>query len=93
MSAASARIQIDILGRGTFGSLHVGQCYLTSEITLSALDGSGETLVPLGVVVLQTDLQLDSLDEVTTFFSRGSQEFLDGAPHARHRELATTVIR
>ena len=82
MSAASARIQIDILGRGTFGSLLVGQRSRTSETMLSILDGSGETLVPLGVVVLQTDLQLNGLDEVTSFFSRGSKEFLDGAPHA-----------
>jgi len=29
------------------------------------LDGAGETLVTLGVVVLQTDLELDGLLEVT----------------------------
>ena len=82
MSAASARMQMDILGRGTFGSLHVGQRPCTTGKMSSVLDGSGETLVPLGVVVLQTNLQFDGLDKVTTFFTRGSQEFLDGAPHA-----------
>ena len=60
----------------------MGQRSRTSETILSILDGSGETLVPLGVVVLQTDLQLNGLDEVTSLFSRGSKEFLDGAPHA-----------
>jgi len=56
MSAASARMQMDILGRGTFGSLYVGQHSSTTRKASSILDGSGETLVPLGVVVLQTDL-------------------------------------
>jgi len=32
-------------------------------------DGTGETLVPLGVVVLETDLELDSLDKVPLFTS------------------------
>jgi hypothetical protein len=48
----------------------------------SSLNGPRETLVPLGVVIFQTDLQFDGLDEVAAFFSRGSKEFLDGAPHA-----------
>ena len=45
-----------------------------------SLDGSRETLVPLGVIVFQTDLEFDGLDEVAAFFSRGSKEFLDRAP-------------
>ena len=32
---------------------------------LGKLDGAGETLVTLGIVVLQTDLKLDSLEELT----------------------------
>ena len=47
----------------------------------SSLDGSRETLVPLGIVVFQTDLEFDGLNEVAAFFSRGSKEFLDRAPH------------
>ena len=46
-----------------------------------SLYGSGETLISLWVVVFQTDLQFDGLDEVAAFFSRGSKEFLDRAPH------------
>ena len=48
----------------------------------NALDGSRETLVPLGIVVFQTDLEFNGLDKVAAFFSRGSKEFLDRAPHA-----------
>ena len=36
--------------------------------TPGSLDGSGETLVSLGIVVFQTDLQFDGLDEVAAFF-------------------------
>ena len=46
----------------------------------SSLDGPRKTLVPLGVVVFQTDLEFDGLNEVATFFRRGSKEFLDGTP-------------
>ena len=46
----------------------------------SSLDGPRKTLVPLGVVVFQTDLEFDGLNEVATFFRRGGKEFLDGAP-------------
>ena len=49
--------------------------------TLDLLYGSRETLVPLRVVIFQTDLQFDSLDKIAAFFSRGSKEFLDRAPH------------
>ena len=46
------------------------------------LDGSTETLVPLRVVVLQPNLELDGLDKVALLLAVGiSQEFLDGAPH------------
>ena len=48
----------------------------------NALDRSRETLVPLGIVIFQTDLELNGLDKVAVFFSRGSKEFLDRAPHA-----------
>ena len=46
------------------------------------LDGSTETLVPLRVVVLQPNLELDGLDKIAFLLAVGiSQEFLDGAPH------------
>ena len=39
----------------------------TPSITMEVfiLDGAGETLVLLGIVVLETDLQIDSLQELT----------------------------
>ena len=47
------------------------------------LDGSRETLVPLRIVVLQTDLKFDCLDEVA-FFLAGcfDKHLFDRAPHA-----------
>jgi len=52
---------------------------------IGELDGSGETLVPLGVVVLQANLKLDSLDEVALFIAIGfSQKVPNGASHAGH---------
>ena len=48
-----------------------------------ALDGARETLVPLGVVVLEANLKLDGLDEVALLLTGGDGEQLpDGAPHA-----------
>ena len=48
----------------------------------SSLDSARETLVTLGVVVLETDLEFDGLDEVALLFGGTSQDFLDGTPHA-----------
>lgn len=84
MSAASARMQMDMRGRGTWGSLkgHVRRT-APPEHGFYALDGSGETLVPLGVVVLQADLELDGLNELALLLAIGlGKEFLNGAPHA-----------
>lgn len=48
-----------------------------------ALDGARETLVTLGVVVLETNLELDGLDEVAPLLAGCiGKELLDGAPHA-----------
>ena len=38
---------------------------------LGQLDGSRETLVPLGIVVLEADLQLDGLEEVSLLLIEG----------------------
>ena len=49
----------------------------------NALDGTRETLVALGVIVLETNLELNGLDEVTLLLAVGvGEEVLDGAPHA-----------
>ena len=48
-----------------------------------ALDCSRETFVTLGVVVLETDLELDGLNEVALLLAVGiGKELLDRAPHA-----------
>lgn len=47
----------------------------------NSLDGSRKALVPLRIVVFQTDLEFDGLDKVAAFFSRGTKEFLDRAPY------------
>jgi hypothetical protein len=56
-------MQSDIRGRGTWGNLTVPE-----NTPLS----THETLVSLGVVVLQTDLQLDGLDEVSLLAGEGT---------------------
>jgi len=49
------------------------------------LDGSGETLIPLRIVVLKANLKLNSLHKVTPLFAVGiCKEILDHAPHACH---------
>lgn len=76
MSAASARMQMDMRGRGTFGSLCTRTCDLVSHTvratqTDNALDGSRETLVTLRVVVLEADLKLNRLDEIPLLLAVG----------------------
>lgn len=76
-------------GRGTLGSLAKKKCQHTSCFCVSneehSLDSSGETLVPLGVVVLQANLELDGLDEVALFIAIGfGQKVPNGASHAGH---------
>ena len=68
-------INIGSIGKNADGHARAGD--------VGQLDGSGETLVPLRVVVLETDLELDSLDEVASFFAIGvGEKLLDRAPHA-----------
>ena len=79
-------MQMDMRGRGTWGSLELGGCgrpgrqYTGKEG--NALDGTRETLVALGVVVLETNLELDGLDEVALLLDGVGKELLDRAPHA-----------
>lgn len=49
-----------------------------------SLDSARETLVTLGIVVLQADLELDGLDEVATLLAVVGlvQKVLNGASHA-----------
>merc|ERR1711904_403299 len=45
------------------------------------LDGAGETLVLLGIVVLETNLQFDGLSETTLLLCRRILDGLDALPH------------
>ena len=49
---------------------------------MGELDGARETLVALGVVVLETNLELDGLDKVALLLAGVGEELLDRAPHA-----------
>ena len=52
------------------------------------LDGSGETLVTLGIVVLEADLELDSLEKVSLLGLVGVlKELLDVATNAGNRDF------
>ena len=83
ISAASARMQSDMRGRGTLGSLWSRSVNKRKERLVDALDGSGETFVPLGIVVLETDLQFNGLYKVALLFAIGvGEQLLYRAPHA-----------
>ena len=87
MSAASARMQMDMRGRGTWGSLEDGRLDWCDTRdggeNKYALDGTRETLVTLGIVVLETNLELDGLNKVAPLLAVGlGEELLDRAPHA-----------
>jgi hypothetical protein len=50
---------------------------------LGEADGSRETLITLGIVVLETDLKLNSLEKVTLLgFERVFKDFLDVRTHS-----------
>jgi len=79
---------MDMRGRGTLGSLLTRQFpnkKMPSRTKKNILDGSRETLISLGVVVLETNLELNGLDEVALLLAIGiGKKFLNGAPHACH---------
>jgi hypothetical protein len=72
MSAASARIQIDMRGRGTLGSLCGESVSTLNEPRnhgTNPLDSARETLVTLGVIVFQPNLKLDGLYEIAALLA------------------------
>ena len=83
MSAASARMQMDMRGRGTLGSLFARQHAKNCAERKNQLDSARETLVALRVIIFQADLELDRLDEIAALLaSRVGKQLLDRAPHA-----------
>lgn len=57
------------------------------------LDGTRETLVSLRVVVLETNLKLNGLNEIPLLLAIIClrQQFLDGAPHRAYRQFAAAT--
>jgi len=61
--------------------MRVVECPSSSKPDL--LDSSRETLIPLGIVVLETNLEFDGLNEVTLLVAVGfGEKLFDRAPHA-----------
>ncbi len=56
--------------------------YLLEIQSWYVLDGARETLISLGVVVFETDLELNGLDKLPLLFLGLGQELLDRRPHA-----------
>ena len=55
-------------------------------------NGSGETLVTLGIVVLEADLEFDGFEEVSLLgFERVSQQLLDLGTHSGCGKLSVDV--
>lgn len=58
---------------------------IDQKCKIDTLDGSRETLIPLRVVVLKTNLEFDGLHEIALFLAVGiGKELLDRTPHACH---------
>jgi hypothetical protein len=57
------------------------------------LDGAGETLVTLGVVVLEADLELDGLEEVALLLLVGVLDCGDGLPITSRGRVIGTAWR
>ena len=52
-------------------------------------DGSGETLITLGIIVLEADLEFDGLEEVPLLrLQRVLEEFLDVGTHSGCGEIS-----
>ena len=73
---------VDIGGIGENAEAH------TRTRDMGKLDGTRETLVTLGVVVLEADLEFDGLVEVSALVLGSLNELLEGVTHAGHLNLA-----
>jgi hypothetical protein len=75
-------MQMGMRGRGTLGSLERNIRFKRRQPEKNGLDFSRETLVPLRIAILETNLQFDGLDKVSLAPVGGiSKESLDRAPH------------
>lgn len=74
------------------GSLKVALGYLLLSTAIVPieyiLDGTRETLITLGIVVLETNLELNSLGEVSLLFLGTGLNSLDNFSDGRRADLA-----
>jgi len=76
-------LQVNLLSTIDIGSICENADGHARAGNIGQLDGARETLISLGIVVLETNLEFDSLDEVTSLLAVGiGEELLDRAPHA-----------
>jgi len=81
-------LELDKLGTIDVGSISENADGHARAGDVRKLDGSRETLVTLRVVVLETDLELDGLDEVTLLLARRLiDDGLDLVAHAANADL------
>jgi len=78
-------INVDLVSENA--ELHSGLAFA------GELDGSGETLILLGIVVLETDLEFNGLDELSVLLLGESDDALDGGTKSFGLELAAKGSR
>ena len=76
-------LEVDLLSTVDVGGIGENADGHARAGDMGELDGARETLVALGVVVLETNLELDGLDEGAPAIAVGlGEKPLDRAPHA-----------
>jgi len=76
-------LKLNLLGTIDVGSVTEQADGHARTGNVGQLDSSRETLVTLGIVVLEANLEFDGLDEVALLVAVGfSKKLLNGAPHA-----------
>jgi len=76
-------LKLDLLGTIDIGSVTEKADRHAGTGDIGQFDGSRETLVTLGIVVLEANLEFDGLDEVALLVAVGiGEKLLDRAPHA-----------
>jgi len=78
-------LEVNLLGTIYVGGISENADGHARARNVGKLDSSRETLVTLRIVVLETDLEFDSLDELALFLAGGGgKKLFDGNPHASH---------
>ena len=85
-------LEVDELGTVDIGGVGKNAHAHTGSGNMGKLDGTRETLVTLGVVVLKADLELDGLVEVSALVLSSLNKLLESVTHAGHLDLAHCEI-